>query len=81
MVPFPVYLDESNVKLLDSASFVFVCMDTGPAERAITKHVQLNAIPFVDLGTSIDLIEETSDTDRYVEGEHLSQERTTSKAE
>lgn len=53
--PHPVFLDASNVELLNSPDFVFLCMDSGSAKEVIIAHLDNLSIPFVDVGLGIDL--------------------------
>ena len=50
-----VFLDETNVKLLDGLDFVFICIDKGPAKRLVVEHLIANGTPFVDLGMGVTL--------------------------
>lgn len=47
------YLCESNLDLLDSLDFVFLCIDTGNVKRLIVNRLSLNQAPFVDVGMGI----------------------------
>jgi hypothetical protein len=49
----PVAIDASNVGELDSMSFVFLCMEGGPAKRAIVERLEANGIPFIDVGMGL----------------------------
>ncbi len=53
--PHPLFMDASNVHLLDGSDFVFLCMDSGSAKEVIVAHLENLGIPFVDVGLGIDL--------------------------
>lgn len=53
--PHPVFIDASNVHLLDGSDFVFLCLDSGSAKEVIIAHLEKLGIPFVDVGLGIDL--------------------------
>jgi len=55
MVAHDVYIDETNVDLLDGLDFVFICIDVGPAKRVIVHHLVAKRIPFIDLGMGVTL--------------------------
>jgi hypothetical protein len=48
--PFDVYITSANLHLLDDCTFVFVCIDSGPARRLIVDHFLARGIPFIDCG-------------------------------
>jgi ThiF family len=48
-----VFLDETNLHLLDGLDFVFVCIDQGPAKHAVVNRLITNGISFVDLGMGV----------------------------
>lgn len=53
--PYPLYIDSSNVHLLDGSEFVFLCLDSGSAKEVIIAHLENQCIPFVDVGLGLDL--------------------------
>lgn len=53
--PHDVFLDVGNVQLLDSLDFVFVCMDVGPAKRAVVGHLVANKVSFIEVGMGVNL--------------------------
>ncbi|VCU62282.1 COG0476: Dinucleotide-utilizing enzymes involved in molybdopterin and thiamine biosynthesis family 2 (plasmid) [Tritonibacter mobilis] len=55
IVPHPVYLDESNVDLLNEMDFVFVCVDSGAAKRPAVEHLEEQGTPFIDVGMGIEM--------------------------
>jgi hypothetical protein len=48
-----VFLEPSNVGLLDGLDFVFVCMDVGSAKRAVIERLVGNGTPFIDVGMGV----------------------------
>lgn len=44
------FVTTANLHLLDSCTFVFVCIDSGSARRLIVDHLLERGIPFVDCG-------------------------------
>jgi hypothetical protein len=51
--PHPYALGESNAHELSGMTFVFLCMDTGPAKEALVDYLEEETIPFVDTGLSV----------------------------
>jgi hypothetical protein len=47
-------LGERNAAELDDMSFVFVCIDSGQAKRAIVEHLENRDIAFIDVGMGLD---------------------------
>lgn len=57
IVPHAVALDQTNLHLLDGATFAFICMDAGePKKLAIWKCEEMG-IPFVDVGMGLELVD------------------------
>ena len=52
-----VFLDESNVTLLEGHDFVFLAIDKAEAKKIITEYLMASKIPFVDLGMGISVVE------------------------
>jgi hypothetical protein len=48
-----VFLDGTNLHLLDGLDFVFVCLDQGAAKRAVVNRLVANGTSFVDLGMGV----------------------------
>lgn len=48
-----VFLDESNVNLLDGHDFVFLAIDRAEAKKTIIEYLIKSNIPFVDLGMGL----------------------------
>jgi hypothetical protein len=53
ITPHDVFLDAGNVALLDGLTFVFLCLDKGPAKRAVVERLVANGTPFVDVGMGV----------------------------
>jgi len=51
-----VFIDESNVALLDGHDFVFIAIDKAEAKKVIIEHLMATKIPFVDLGMGISVV-------------------------
>ncbi|ESZ05288.1 MULTISPECIES: ThiF family adenylyltransferase [unclassified Mesorhizobium] len=51
--PHAFFLDETNVGEFAGLDFVFVCMDVGPAKRAVIDYLVANGISFVDAGMGV----------------------------
>ena len=47
---FDEFITRENLHLLDSCTFVFVCVDSGSARKVIVEHLLARGIPFVDCG-------------------------------
>jgi len=53
IVAHDVFLDETNLALLDGLDFVFICLDRGTAKRAVVDRLIANGISFVDVGMGV----------------------------
>jgi hypothetical protein len=53
IVAHNVFLDETNVALLDGLDFVFLCLDGGSAKRAVVARLVANGTPFVEVGMGV----------------------------
>ena len=53
IITHDVFLDETNVQLLDGLDFVFVCIDQGAPKRALVDRLTANRTSFVDLGMGV----------------------------
>ena len=51
--PHPSRIEEENVSELAGMSFVFVCMDAGPAKRVLVEYLIREGIPFIDTGMGV----------------------------
>ena len=58
LIPHDVFLDRTNVGLLDNLDFVFVCLDDGSAKHLIVDRLISRAIPFAEMGMGIVLIDD-----------------------
>ncbi|MGW4211725.1 ThiF family adenylyltransferase [Lentzea sp. NPDC004789] len=54
---YPVFIDESNLALLDDRTFVFLSMDNTSAKPAIIEHLRERKIPFIDVGMGVEEID------------------------
>jgi hypothetical protein len=48
-----VFLDETNVGLLDGLDFVFICLDRGPIKQTVVERLVANGTPFVEVGMGV----------------------------
>lgn len=53
-----VFLDDSNLHLLDGLDFVFVCIDRGPVKKAIVERLTVNGTPFVECGMGVVMVDD-----------------------
>jgi hypothetical protein len=56
IIDHDVFIDESNVNLLDGSDFVFIAIDKAAAKKSIIDYLMSSKIPFVDLGMGITLV-------------------------
>ncbi|MEA4979906.1 hypothetical protein SDC9_33841 [bioreactor metagenome] len=56
IIDHDVFIDDSNVALLDGHDFVFIAIDNSEAKRVIIEHLMVSKIPFVDLGIGISVV-------------------------
>lgn len=59
IVAHDFFLDASNVDMLKDMSFVFLCLDDGPAKSLIIERLEAFNIPFVDAGIGVELVGDT----------------------
>ena len=52
-----IYLDQSNIEILRNLTFVFLCMDAGPAKQYIIEALEGFGIPYIDAGMGLDLVD------------------------
>lgn len=57
IVAYDVFLDASNLHLLDGTTFAFLSMDAGDAKRLIVEKLEALDIPFIDVGMGLELID------------------------
>lgn len=67
IIAHEVYLDEGNMQVLDSLSFIFLCVDSGAVRKIIMQYLCKLGIPFIDCGIGINV----------VDGQLIGQTRTT----
>jgi hypothetical protein len=53
IVVHDIFLDETNLALLDGFDFVFICLDRGPVKRAVVERLVASGTPFVDVGMGV----------------------------
>lgn len=53
--PHPAKIDESNVEVLRTMSFVFLAIDSGSAKRLIVQKLEEYGIPFIDVGMGMEI--------------------------
>lgn len=53
IIAHDVFLDASNLSLVNGLDFVFVCMDGGPAKRAVVDGLLERGMPFVEVGMGL----------------------------
>lgn len=58
LVEHPFRVDETNVELLRTFDFVFVCVDSGPSRKLICSKLIEFDVPFVDCGMDLSLSSE-----------------------
>lgn len=51
------YIDETNLSLLDDATFVFLCVDDAEVKHVVADHLLERHIAFVDVGMGIEAID------------------------
>lgn len=51
-------IDAKNIERLRKMSFVFICIDNGPARKLIVRKLEEFGIPFIDVGMGVDLAED-----------------------
>lgn len=53
IIAHEVYLDGTNVDLLQGMDFVFICLDRGDAKKLVIEKLEEFKIPFVDVGMGV----------------------------
>jgi hypothetical protein len=53
IVVHDVFLDETNLSLLDGLDFVFVCLDRGSIKRHVINYLIARGTPFVEVGMGV----------------------------
>lgn len=53
LFPHNVFLDETNIRLLDELDFVFLCLDNGTSKHLVVDRLISQSIPFVEAGMGI----------------------------
>jgi len=57
IVTHDAYIDETNIALLDSLDFVFLCADRGQIKKEIVDRLIANGTPFVEVGMGVLLVD------------------------
>lgn len=60
IVPHAVYMNESNLDLLQGSDFVFICIDRGAPKRLIIDYLYEHGTPFIDVGLGIERDDEAA---------------------
>jgi ThiF family len=60
VIPHEYHINASNVTELDNIEFVFICMDSPNAKRAVVEKLHERSIPFVDVGMGLKLGDDDS---------------------
>jgi len=58
IIPHPEHITDANVQLLATMTFVFVCIDSGPARRMIFDALTAARVPFIDAGIGVELVDD-----------------------
>lgn len=53
IVPHDIFIDATNVALLDGITFAFLCLDPSEAKRAAVEALEKQGISFIDVGMGI----------------------------
>ena len=59
IVAHDFFLDATNADMLNGMSFVFLCLDAGPAKSVIIERLEAFNIPFVDAGIGVEVVGDT----------------------
>jgi hypothetical protein len=59
ILPHDTYIDVSNVECLRGMDFVFLCLDQGRAKQIIVEKLEEFAVPFVDVGMGVELVDDS----------------------
>lgn len=59
IVPNNEYVTAKNLSKLDDCGFVFLCVDNGAARKLISEYLNLNNIPFIDVGMELTISPES----------------------
>ena len=60
IIPHEYHISASNVGELDNMAFVFVCMDSPKAKKAVVEKLHERGIPFIDVGMGLKLGDDNS---------------------
>ncbi|WP_271768752.1 ThiF family adenylyltransferase [Aquimarina algiphila] len=59
IIPHELFINESNLGLLNTLSFVFICIDKGEIKKIIFERLENLGIPFVDVGIGVQKVEDS----------------------
>ena len=57
IIPHAVAISTENLHLLESFSFVFICIDGGAAKRQIVQKLEALGVSFIDVGMGLELVD------------------------
>lgn len=57
VIPHPERVTQDNLGLLDGLTFVFICIDDGPAKVPIIAELEKRGVPFIDVGMGLTVTE------------------------
>lgn len=58
IVAHPVFVGPAEFEILQTMSFIFICMDSGPAKRSLIDALHAADRPFIDVGMGIELADD-----------------------
>jgi len=57
IVAHDVFIDATNLHLLEGTTFAFLCMDAGEPKRLIVEKLEALGVPFIDVGMGLELVD------------------------
>lgn len=57
IISHKVFLDETNLELLDEMTFVFLCIDKNGPRKLLVEHLVNKEIPFIDVGIGVNEVD------------------------
>lgn len=58
IVAHPHYIDPDNITTFEGFDFVFICIDTGRAKKALIESLEELGISFIDVGMGVEVVED-----------------------
>jgi hypothetical protein len=55
IIPHQTHITATNIALLEGMAFVFICMDSGEAKKAVVEKLEQLGTPFIDVGMGAEL--------------------------